>query len=702
MRVLLRIACSLALALPLGLGACSSAPSGSADVPLHPVPFKAAEGRLHVYDGARGAFDPIFVKGMNLGIAVPGTQPGELAATEEDYDRWFSMLTEMGVNTVRLYTLHYPRFYRRLLAWNLAHRDRPLWVFHGIWLDEENPTHLLRDMQSGYDDNIVESIRCVHGDNYVFERKGRGHGEYDADISPWVLGWLVGREVFPDEVEATNAIPGARTSYEGRWLSIRGASESEVWWTERLDQIATYEAERYGVMRPLSMSSWPTLDGLRHPTEGSGGAGEDKQQIDLAKLDTSRYEPGYFASYHAYPYYPDFMSEEPTYVRESDAVGPNSYLGYLKALRAHYYPKPLVIAEVGVPSSWGNAHYAHSGMNHGGQDEIQQGEDDARVFRNTYEAGTGGAILFAWIDEWWKRTWIVDELAMPRERYRLWHNVTSPEQNFGLLGFEVDPPDFGAFPETRGTGRVRAVRLAADAEYFHVELDLTAPLADGERLVVGYDTYAEDRGERVLPGGARTSQRSELALDVELPSKADLLVTEAYDQLSVWFDMQRAARKPGGWQMPPGRAYRSLPSDGGAWNLVRWQNNEEHGSDDGTFSFPATFQDIGHLRVKRGGGDDGNQWAVSQEGPKVHVRVPWTLLGVTDPSQRRVIDDDPLTRPRETAITDGVRVAVALGGELVETPRFAWPTWEVVPRWRERRKASYAIFAETLKSIPDR
>lgn len=399
------------------------------------------------------------------------------------------------------------------------------------------------------------------------------------------------------------------------------------------------------------------------------------------------------------------MSEDPRYAAEKDAVGPNSYLGYLKDLRAHYYPKPLVIAEVGVPSSWGNAHYAHSGMNHGGQDEVQQGKDDARLFRNTYDAQTAGAILFAWIDEWWKRTWIVDELAMPRDRYRLWHNVTSPEQNFGLLGFETDPPDFDAFPPTKGTGRVQEVRLAADAEYFHVELRLATPLADGERLVVGYDTYADDRGESVLPDRKRTTQRSEHALDVELPSKADLLVSEAYDQLSVWFEAQHARHRPGPYHLAPGRAYRSLPTDGAPWNLVRWQNNEEHGSDDGVWEFPATFQDIGHLRVLRQGEPDGHAWAVDARRPdptRLHIRVPWTLLNVTDPSARRVIDDDPTTPARETVVSDGFRVAISLGAELVETPRFAWSTWEVVPRWRERRKASYAIFAEALRTIPDR
>ena len=57
--------------------------------------------------------------------------------------------------------------------------------------------------------------------------------------------------------------------------------------------------------------------------------------------------------------------------------------------------------------------------------------------------------MFAWMDEWFKPTWIVlylevygihsgGDLIPTRQ---LWHNITSAEQNFGLLTFdrEVTP-----------------------------------------------------------------------------------------------------------------------------------------------------------------------------------------------------------------------------------------------------------------------
>ncbi len=684
--------------LGLGLAAATTACSSETlDVPLYPIPFKASDGTLQVFNGT--SFQPLFIKGMNMGVALPGTQAGEITPTAEDYDRWFAMMSEMGINSIRLYTLHFPRFYQRLYDHNVRHPQKPIYVFHGIWLDEENPTKNLNDMQSSYDDNIAETIECVHGQRYVFERKGRAHGEYDTDISPWVIGWLVGREVFPDEVRATNQIPGARARYDGAYVSLPSGSETSVWWAERVDKIAAYEASRYRIFRPISVSSWPTLDALHHPTEGTG-ADEDKEQLDLARLDTRNHPAGYFASYHAYPYYPDWMNEDPNYVTARDSEGPNSYAGYLQTLRAYYFPKPLLVAEVGVPSSWGNAHFSQSGMNHGGQDEVQQGHDDVRLFHNAYDTETAGAILFAWIDEWWKRTWIVDELALPRERYKLWHNVTSPEQNFGLVAFEVVAPTFTQFVPVKGEGRIREIRADADAEYFHVKLTLNAALTAKESITVGYDTYADELGESVLPDGKKTSQRSEFALRIT-PTSADLMVTEPYDQFGVWHDTQAAWHDKAISELPSGRAYRSLRSDGGPWNPVRWKNNSDHGSDDGVYRFPGTLQEIGKLGVRKVTEVERGHSAVVFDDTTISIRIPWTLLQVSDPSDLRVIDDNPKTRERETSPTEGFRIAVSLGADLLETPRLKWPRWDSAPFYIERRKSSYEVFASGLRTIPD-
>ena len=64
---------------------------------------------------------------------------------------------------------------------------------------------------------------------------------------------------------------------------------------------------------------------------------------------------GWFASYHAYPYYPDFMNLDPGYAAARSSFGQSNYFGYLRDLQRHHAGVPLLISEYGVPSSRGNS-----------------------------------------------------------------------------------------------------------------------------------------------------------------------------------------------------------------------------------------------------------------------------------------------------------------------------------------------------------
>src|SRR6056297_2060024 len=87
-------------------------------------PFSTNTTHLTIWNGSE--YVPFFMKGINLGVAVPGTFPGELAATKEDYTRWFKQIKEAGFNCIRLYTLHYPRFFEALQTHNSANPQNPL------------------------------------------------------------------------------------------------------------------------------------------------------------------------------------------------------------------------------------------------------------------------------------------------------------------------------------------------------------------------------------------------------------------------------------------------------------------------------------------------------------------------------------------------------------------------------------------------
>src|SRR5205814_4098548 len=124
----------------------------------------------------------------------------------------------------------------------------------------------------------------------------------------------------------------------------------------------------------------------------------------------------YFASYHAYPYYPDFIDLDSAYGAAS-AEGRSRYFGYLRALKQHHAGRPLLIAEYGVPSSRGVSHLQTDGLGHGGHDEREMAEIDARLTREVRAAGAAGGVLFAWLDEWFKHTWVTIDLEVRSEEH---------------------------------------------------------------------------------------------------------------------------------------------------------------------------------------------------------------------------------------------------------------------------------------------
>lgn len=656
----------------------------------YPVPFTAKHPTyLQRWNGT--AYENFYIKGVNLGIGLPGTQAGDLAATRDQFRAWFKRMGEVGINSLRVYTLHFPAFYEELARYNAAHEDHPIYLFQGGWIDEDPSVTELYQATEGFDQNIREVVDAVHGNLTVNERQGKAYGTYRTDISRWVAAWLIGREISPEEILNTNRLHPDKTSFKGKHVNLPQGNASEVWMAEHIDKLIEYERSKYKFDRAISVSSWPTLDPINHPTENPKDTQEDVVSIDLGQLDLFDAPGGYFASFHAYPYYPDFMNDDPGYRQERDSKGVNNYIGYLKQLKAHYANIPLVIAEYGVPSSWGDAHFSPSGMDHGGHDEVSQGEDNVRLTQNLYDNHLAGGMVFAWIDEWWKRTWIVDEISFPRERYKYWHNLTSPEENFGLIGFEPPAPTYKTLQKA-DQGAVRQIEAAADAAYFRVRIQLGADYQPGTRLVLGYDTYRDDLGDPVLPDGARTANRNEFALDLSLPDTAQLYVTQSYDLLGIWHGASG-----------PKQIYQSTAVENAPWDPVRWQNNQYHTSIDGKLEFPIEYFDIGKVRSRKDTEAASTLDAVVVGPRTIDVRMPWTLLQFSDPSTRTVIHDDRSTKGRESLVSEGIAVSVSYGGQVFNgSGRFVWPTWNVAPPVTEREKPGMNAMAQVWHSLPDK
>jgi hypothetical protein len=342
-------------------------------------------------------------------------------------------------------------------------------------------------------------------------------------------------------------------------------------------------------------------------------------------------------------------------------------------------------------------------------------EIDGRLTREVRAAGAVGGVLFAWLDEWFKHTWVTIDLEVPAERTRLWHNVEDAEQNYGLLGEYAGPtegtPEPGGDPAAwralpvLAQGDSLALRVGADPSYLYLALD-GRPGFEAARYVVGIDTYRRDRGQYRLPGlaaagagGGDGAIGSEFALMLRDTSDAQLLVAPWYNP----YVGPRNGTEPTGLD----RFYNEAAtvdrarSDGVFDSLFVTTNRWRIGRDGRTY--PARGVNRGRLRYGRAEESSLADWYVDRAAGLVEVRIAWGLLNVTDPSSRQV-----MVRYRrdknafETAVTDGFRFDVAaldrVQGDVVARIKpertYAWPTWEV-PTWHERLKPAY----ETMRDV---
>lgn len=616
------------------------------------VPFSVDSIQLTIWNGK--SYIPFFMKGVNLGIAKPGTNPGELEATTEQYSLWFKQIKEAGFNCIRIYTLHYPHFYEKLYDYNTANPQHPLFFIQGVWLNEvergQNMDLTLRT--DTFKSEIEENIDCLHGNRLINQRYGKAFGNYTANVSKWNLAYIIGREIAPGEVIKTDKDHLEINEFVGNHLSIKNASASEAWLTSQLDHTIHYERLKYNTERPVSASSWPTLDPIIHRSEPNRD--EDTASIDLSKIEIIDAPAGLFISYHAYPYYPDFISKDPKYKSYADNYGQNSYLGYLTDLKSHYKKFPLIIAEYGVPSSWGIAHYATSGMNHGGFDEREQGDVNMRMLQTLQTAKTGGGIQFAWMDEWFKRTWVTDAIDSISRPF--WQNVTAAEQNFGLVKFEKKN-NFENWKTFDANDDISYIKARTGYAFFEMEIGLKKPMDILGDCWVALDTYDAFLGESKLPTGFTLPNRSEFALHIT-PSSAILFVTQAYDLFGLYHQITTDEQK---WQ--------STVTDGAPWNIVRWKNN----ADD------EDVQYIGALKLNHDYQPTSSKDAVTIYRDKIKIRLPWTLLQFIDPTQMRVFHDDKETVEAENRVSDGISVSIQYKNKLFTVDnRFIWDTWSTV------------------------
>jgi len=640
----------------------------------------------------KGTWKPYFGYGINPGTAMPGRWFTEFPQDKSLYYHWLEQMGKLGVNTLRIYTLLDPQFYQAFSLYNRMHPDRPIYLLQEVWPEEEPPGHdyLEPAYQKAFEEEIINVVDAIHGKADIPERKGRAYGVYETDVSSFVLGYLVGRELEPHEVEQTD-INHSGYRFKGRYISTTDeATPTESWLAQSCDYLLSYEEATYGWQHPVSIVNWPTLDYLDHESERNENGEKIREYNDRTTVNINHLlvgkdnQAGLFGSYHIYPNYPDFMNNEPSFNDYEDEQGRLRYGGYLKAFMEGHQKYPAVVAEFGIATGMGNAHYSPDGYHHGGLDRRRAGPRRSSACSRPCSAKDTAAASSS--NGW---------TSGPRR-----HGPPNPTW-FPMIARSCGttpsiPSRTTASSPMRRSNRAEAGLPRSETPWCdrwkyeptpHSCIS-TSPwnvpsILQAEQLLIGIDTLYRDRGEiRYTP-----------ELDHTAPSGMEYVVVLDSFEASRLLALKEANYT----------AYRFSTSTGlrtdGLFEPMRKLINKERKLLDGTVIHPK-YEDASLLRFGSLEGNT-NHWTI--EGTALSVRIPWTRINVSDVSSAQVLDDertyysDPLRDQIATTTTDGLVVSAVVvdpvGQRVIDAPQAATLVlsgWNQ-PVYRQRLKASYDL-----------
>lgn len=656
--------------------------------------FKTGDKYFQKYNDKTKKFEDFYIKGVNIGLGKPNHFCGNYSIKYDEYYRWLEQISEMNCNTIRVYTIQSPYFYKALYDFN-SKTDKPLYFFQGTWYSEDilNKTYdvynkelynrLILDMQ-----NIVDAM---HGNLSLEYEKGYTYGDYKYDVSKYCIGWILGIESDAEMVNTVNEKYNQKRNYAGQYISAIDTQPFETFWAETGDFILNYEAKKYHFQRPLSFTNWCTTDLLEHPSEEGE---EDEVSLNVENLKTmANFKCGLFASYHIYPYYPNFMYTQKDYIDYIDDKGnKNPYKAYLTDL-INKHNIPVLVAEYGIPTSRGVTHINPiSGYNQGYKTSKEQGEILCHMTDDIYDTGYCGNLIFTWQDECFKRTWNTMDYTNS-ERRPYWDDVQTNEQNFGILDFidinkcTIDGKiNDWALSDYFDTVNGNDVYIRQDSAYLYIRIDGND--IETNPYIIGFDITPKSGCKTY--GKYSFDKPVDFILNLDIKKGSELFVHGWYNRFNYHYSDNKYVNIK---QKTPSSPDEEL------FQEIYLLQEKKLTLPDRDETIPTRIFNTGKLEF--GNSDENELSDYYYENNVLEIRIPWGLLNFRDPSNLE-IEDDFFTNNEFSGINIS-SINIGVGNELnknIITKEYKLSSWEEI-EYEEKLKDSYYLLKEKFKNLPN-
>ncbi len=649
------------------------------------------------------------IRGMNLDNFIPGHNPSEHAIDKETWLRWFSQMSDMGVNTVRTNNIYNDVFYNALYEYNRDNPE-PLYLLQGIEVTEYSNNNSKDAYEYDFYDTLCEegkmAIDVVHGRRNIQDNTVRGSGIYRKDVSPWVIGYLVGSSWNDGTIEYTNHKDADDTFYQGKYLfTDEGANAFETMLCKVMEKMVSYESSKYHEQRLISFYNDPISDPLIYE-EGFDLLYSKYTDLDLEKILQKDYS-GLFAAYNAYTLCDNYdlaLSERTrNKLRDLELSNLSDYLyGYLDIL-VYYHTHPVVVTAFECSTSRGIT------KGNAPKDEVAQGQYLADAYNSTIASGCCGGFIESWQDSWTRRSFNTS-FSLFNDNTQNWYDPQSYAQSKGILSFvpenrwgavqiDGDFSDFDMAERLPSKGGTK-VYYSYDSTYLYMCVK-TEGNPESSKTYISFD-ITPNSGSKTFPDeGLYFDRPVDFVLVVDGRDNTRLMVQERYDSLRENYLESITGEDP--FENPPAKDTDVFVTVG---QLCQKEGLLQDVKD--IYEIDAILEQKQFVRYDSGKLHYGNGNASSPEYDSltdfcfgeggVEIRIPWTMLNFSDPSECFIHDDYYENYGREDIRVKEIFIGVGVEeNKEIICSSVELPGWQKNYEYTERLKRSFDIIKQAWR-----
>jgi len=571
---------------------------------------------------------PFVVKGVEVDSAYGSKRGTDFSVDEKTWLRWFKMIQQMGANTIRVSTVLDDQFYNSFYEYN-KNRKEPLYLLQGMrvatddWRTNKAESNLPFYQELKKDGRNLVDI--IHGRKLLLTNDHKGSGIYRHDVSPWVLGFLIGDYWDQDMVAYLNKTLNTKQTFSGDYVNVsKDATTFEVMMAKVVEDIVSYESRKYSSQHLVSVNSSFTMDPFQYQEHFALQLGKyNTFQMDHIE-PTKNMKSGLFASYA----YEDEKLPAPSMLEDKEKEPYTASSSYLELLR-QAHRMPVVISSFSYPSE--------SYLNQIGRQDTEIVNDLKRFAAN----GFNGAVIRSWQDVWDRRA-PETSYAVDLQQINEWHDPLTRTQHFGLIGFKpyrdevlmrVDGKN-NDWRDVSADFQDKTTKIAMTRDHAYIYFWIENPLIkDEELLYLALDMNPRLGSKKPNLIDKTFDRDMDFLVEVKPEQGANVYVQDRYQSVRQNFLEQISGENP----------YVKYPKrDSNKFEIVKYLQKdkkiltkEEMEHSKKVYNYK--FADTKPLSLSNGINTEDADVVV--ENGRLEIRLPYQLLNVYDPLKFTIHDD---------------------------------------------------------------